>query len=236
MKKFGLFACFILLVAACQPVVEQTKTSTPAATVVPFTRTVSPVTSSTVLPSATQAVTLTPEESKLILPGVPITLENISRLSLLASFGNGYASQMAWSPDGKWIAIATSREVALFSADGFHFQQNLPSSKEIRCLSFSPDGSLLAGGGADGVLTVWTTQDWQVETQVQSGDLALITLAFNSDGTQLAVSGWDNTLFVWDAVTWQLRTTLGGHFDAPVALAFNSAGDTVIFLFPPGTG
>jgi WD40 repeat protein len=86
----------------------------------------------------------------------------------------------------------------------------LGHAKEIQALAFSPDGKLLASGGADSVVVLW-----DVRTGVELGSLTglrdkVAAIVFSPDSRQIAASGYDNTVRIWDAATGRLlRTWLG---------------------------
>ena len=68
-----------------------------------------------------------------------------------------YVTAMDWSPDGKWLAIASgSGEVRLLNVLKKQTIVIEPSGAEsIDCLGFSYDGQFLAAGGQSGQVKVW---------------------------------------------------------------------------------
>lgn len=224
-KKALVWLAAVILLAGCKPV--SIKSITPTATQVP------PVELS---PSPTTQPTLTPLPTELVpaLAGTPhfspstaISISNLEHLTLLATYGNGYISQLAWSPDGSQVAGATSRGVAFFSASTRTYLHTLPSSTPFNCLAFSPDGSKLAAGGNNGKISVWDSGSEQVITELLTGFQPVVTLAFNQDGTLLAGSTRDNALHLWDAATWSKSYTLKGHQFPASALQFSADGKTL---------
>lgn len=80
-------------------------------------------------------------------------------------------------------------------------------------LALNPDGSLLAIGLDDGLVTLWSTVDGQQVGQDLIGHHGHINaLAFSPDGSLLASSSRDKTILVWDvAEPDQPLATLSGH-------------------------
>jgi hypothetical protein len=68
-------------------------------------------------------------------------------------------------------------------------------------LAFSPDGHAMARGGHDGVLSLWSTDNWQQLGKVASPGRGIQDLAFSPDGRLLAASIFDSTVRVWDVET-----------------------------------
>ncbi len=195
--------------------------------------------SSTTTVPATVTITSTSTPLIPVREGTPhfqpveiLTTENVDKITLLASYGSGFISQMVWSPDGSEIAAATSHGIALFSAVDFKFKELIPSSIMLRCLAYSPDGALLAGGGVDGKIIVWQTSDTTELSTLYASDQAVVALAFNPDNSALAASTWDHLIKVWNTSTWQKAITLQGHLSTPTILQFSQDGDT-LFSFSP---
>lgn len=70
-------------------------------------------------------------------------------------------------------------------------------------LDFSPDGSLLAGGGGDGFVHVWerpTQQDgqWTLRARLDADSWRIERVAFALGGTRLVAATQDNGVRLWD--------------------------------------
>jgi WD40 repeat protein len=96
---------------------------------------------------------------------------------------------MALSPGGKIIAVG-SREGRIFlqGVDGGG-KIELPQrhAGRVKCLAFSPDGTLLASGGDDRAITLWDVKSRSPRADDLKGQLGPVAaLAFSADGQTLA--------------------------------------------------
>jgi WD40 repeat protein len=72
----------------------------------------------------------------------------------------------------------------------------------VYCLTVSPDGKLLAAGGADSLARVWSIDDGQLVATLQEHGEWVTDVSFSHDGKLLATASADKTVQVWDVATW----------------------------------
>jgi WD40 repeat protein/tRNA A-37 threonylcarbamoyl transferase component Bud32 len=124
---------------------------------------------------------------------------------LLTEIGGGgreYDS-IAISPGGNRFAIGNR----LFDAATAQLVSILPVSNDmIITAAFGPDEFRLAGGGKDGGLVVWNTQQQSVIWAAQNPGGKIRSIAFSRDGKWIATAG--NPVSLWDAATGEQRFTL----------------------------
>lgn len=115
----------------------------------------------------------------------------------------------SFSPDGNYLAVCSlsaavgtaSRTVSIID-----MQTNRASplgSTNGQCVAFSPDGKILAVGGADGSIELWPLDaTGQVKPYVVKKHSGLVwMLAFSPDGKTMASGGADNNVVIWDMLT-----------------------------------
>ena len=97
---------------------------------------------------------------------------------------------LAYSGGGQWYAIATVGASAhanvydTVSGEGFAYP--LPT-RQATSLGFSPDGSMLVVGAAEGVFSIWHTKTHQM-LATRETDGAIHDISFSPDGAMIAVS------------------------------------------------
>ncbi|HEY2342869.1 MAG TPA: serine/threonine-protein kinase, partial [Chthoniobacteraceae bacterium] len=91
-------------------------------------------------------------------------------------------------------------------------------------LAASPDGSLLASGGADGDIAIWKTQGLESENRFHAHDDAVFAVAWSSAGNLLASGGGKGMVRIWNAKTGQKLAEVLSPAGQPVrALSWNCA-------------
>ena len=94
----------------------------------------------------------------------------------------------------------------------------------VTSVAFSPDGTLLASGGADNSVKLWIAASGR-ELRTMSEHTGIVSsVAFSPDGKMLASGSQDKTVRLWDVATGRRLHTLSGHADAVNAVAFSPNG------------
>jgi WD40 repeat protein len=75
--------------------------------------------------------------------------------------------------------------------------RTLDACGPISPVAFSPDGKLLATGGAGNEVKLWTPQAGKPRAALEGHRSAIASLAFSPDGTLLASGGTDHVVQLW---------------------------------------
>jgi len=78
----------------------------------------------------------------------------------------------------------------------------------VMALAFSPDGALMAAGGRDRQVRVWSTADWSLVRTLSGHGERIWGLDFSPDGRRLVSGAWDGTARIWDLATGESLHTL----------------------------
>ncbi|HWD38387.1 MAG TPA: hypothetical protein VG944_06030, partial [Fimbriimonas sp.] len=143
------------------------------------------------------------------------------------------AFSIAYSPDGKLLAVGGDSGVQVFNAQTGAFFRFFAYNVKVQALAFEPNGQQLVIGGtrdvvdSPGCLQIWNVQSGKViadlATQVQ-----VRTLCVTSDGMQLAAAGTtasSGLVEIWDLSTLTLDKNLStkAYFVGPVQYSPDNA-------------
>jgi WD40 repeat protein/beta-lactamase regulating signal transducer with metallopeptidase domain len=152
-------------------------------------------------------------------------------------FGDS-AHRLAYSRDGKWLALAGENRglYLLDAATGRQVHRLEGDLTNFFSVNFSNDGKLLAAGGgrfnANGGNGPNQVHLFDVTTRKQVGKLtghtlAVINIAFAKNDTLIATASADSTVRIWDGKTYQMKKELRGHSAGVKGLAFSPDGKTL---------
>lgn len=189
-------------------------------------------------------LTLNPAQNQLTLIDLS-TGQDVSRLAMPAADGLRFSAPLAVTDDGTSLAAASVKPdgepagVLLWNAAQRDWLPVLPFG-DASSLAFSPDGSLLAAGDADGNIAVWSVRTGQALLSLQASRNAVLCLAFSrdrrraaspadakADGWLLAAGDEGSTVTIWDLTRRIPRSYCRGTGYDVRAVAFSSDGVTL---------
>lgn len=134
----------------------------------------------------------------------PLSADNLASLAELGRFGQGWPSSVDFSPDGKRLAVGSSRGVEIFRAIGWLSQAVYESTSPVLVVSYSPDGQWLAVGQQDGSVILLNAKSAQTVKRLISHTHPVHGLAFSGveetaqTPALLASGAEDGSVVVWD--------------------------------------
>ncbi len=157
---------------------------------------------------------------------------------------------LAFSPDGKFLAIGGGEPSRGGEIKILDVQSAIPAAASphpvsepapkfarefanlhtdaVLSLAYSPDGKLLASGGADKVARILDLSTGKVVRNLEGHTHHILGLSWSADGRTLATAGADNVVKVWDAATGDRKKNLEGYDKEVTAVQFIGAADQVV--------
>ncbi len=143
---------------------------------------------------------------------------------------------IAYSPDGKWLATASGDPgiygvARLWSAEtgiGAKPVRELVETQDVVfSVAFSPDSKRLATAGADRAIRIYDVETGKLLFQVEDHADWIFAVAFSPDGKRLASASRDKTCKVFDVEKKESLVTFPGHAQPVYTIAFAPDGKSV---------
>ncbi|BAZ37670.1 WD-40 repeat-containing protein [Calothrix sp. NIES-4101] len=90
----------------------------------------------------------------------------------------------------------------------------------VKCVSFSPNGQLIASGSSDNTIKLWNREGEELKT-LKGHQNEIWSVNFSPDGQTLASASWDKTVKIWSSKVDQCRV-IEGHEQAVTSVSFSS--------------
>lgn len=108
-------------------------------------------------------------------------------------------------------------------------RKRLMTSRDcVLSLAASPDGRLLAAGGADNLLRCFELPGGKAKWQIEPHADWITAVAFAPDGTRIATASRDRTTRRIDSSNGEIEATFTGHDCAVLSVAFSPDGATCL--------
>ena len=144
---------------------------------------------------------------------------------------------IAFSPDGKYVATASSDGTAtVWNVSSGEAKFVLEGHTDVVWkVTFSPDGRRIATASHDGTAKVWDAATGRELLTLTGHTGALWGVSFSKDGTRIATASLDKTARIWDANTGRELLVLTGHRKAVNRAVFSPDGRRLATSSEDGT-
>ena len=142
------------------------------------------------------------------------------RVSHDIDVGRGWVENVAWSPDGQWLAASNSRRVLAYDADGAQLWRSDDHPSTISALAWSSDEELATA--CYGRVTFFDMPTGTLRQKLEWKG-SLVSMALSPDGEVVACGSQDNSVHFWRRSTGH-DSMMSGYAGKPSALAFDDTG------------
>jgi WD40 repeat protein/serine/threonine protein kinase len=133
----------------------------------------------------------------------------------------GTPSFPAFSPDGRWLALAVGNDVLLFDRPSGGLRRTLHGHGAFAYrLAFTLGGKTVASTGADATVRLWEVESGLLVRTILGHAGLVGGLSFSPDGALAVSSDSAGRILLWDTKTGKTRHHLAGHTDAVGTVAF----------------
>lgn len=149
----------------------------------------------------------TKEPVQALTSAQAITPQNAAQITQVAQRGWGLINDVAWAPDSRSLALATTTGIRLVEAGNLNLLIEIPTDARVLAVAFSPDGRRLAGALEGEGVVIWQIESLSMEMSLEvpraGGYEKTHGLQFSDDGRWVAVT-WHRILYVWEVQTGRL--------------------------------
>jgi WD40 repeat protein len=143
---------------------------------------------------------------------------------------------IAYSPDGKWMATA-SGDPGIYGIAKLWLLDQAGAAKPVRdiietqdvvfSVVFSPDSKKIATAGADRTIRIFDVESGKPLSQIEDHADWIFAVAFSPDGKRLASASRDKTSKVFDVERKESLVTFPAHVQPVYTVAFTPDGKAV---------
>ena len=134
--------------------------------------------------------------------------------------GSDWVENVAWSPDGQWLAASCSRQVRVYDGDGGVVWQSDDHPSTVSAIAWSSKAELATA--CYGRVSFFDPSTGSLRQKMEWQG-SLVSMVLSSDGDVVACGSQDNTVHFWRRST-EMDSMMSGYPGKPSALAFDDTG------------
>ena len=142
------------------------------------------------------------------------------QVSRAIDVGSSWVENVAWSPDGQWLAASCSRQVRVYDADGGVVWQSDNHPSTVSAIAWSSLGELATA--CYGRVSFFDPSTGALRQKMEWQG-SLVSMVLSSDGDIVACGSQDNSVHFWRRST-EMDSEMTGYPGKPSALAFDDTG------------
>ena len=142
------------------------------------------------------------------------------RVKRAIEVGGGWVENVAWSPDGQWLAASCSRQVRAYGVDGAEVWRSDDHPSTVSAIAWSSAGELATT--CYGRVTFFDAPTGELRQKLEWQG-SLVSMVLSPDGDIVACGSQDNSVHFWRRST-ERDSMMSGYPAKPSALAFDDTG------------
>lgn len=162
-----------------------------------------------------RAISFLPDGKRLITAGndrrmLEWTLDDGGVVHRQLAVASQAISDVAIGIDAKqFVAAGFNKTLCLYDASTGAADKKLDCPcRDMRCVTFAPNGLAMAAAGRNGKIRFWTAVDAEPARTVKGHTQRIRALAFSPDGKRLASAGEDRVARIWNVDTGEMECEL----------------------------
>ena len=142
------------------------------------------------------------------------------QVSRAIDVGGGWVENVAWSPDGQWLAASCSRQVRAYGADGAEVWRSEDHPSTVSAIAWCSAEELATA--CYGRVTFFDASTGELRQKLEWQG-SLVSMVLSPDGDIVACGSQDNSVHFWRRST-EEDSMMSGYPAKPSALAFDDTG------------
>ena len=135
-------------------------------------------------------------------------------------FGNTWVENVAWSLDGRFVAVSVSRRVHVFGVDGKEAWRSDEHPSTVSTIAWSSEGELATA--CYGRVTFFAATSGEVLQKLEWQG-SLVSMVLSPDSSVVACGSQDNSVHFWRRESGQ-DSQMHGYPGKPTSLSFDEKG------------